>query len=174
MTVPWLGFMITSILALFGARMTVPLIVLFLVCAGSDEPGTAAFFAAVGIVVGRDFVLGLIAQYRGHRERTVRFDEALLELHAHAAAERAFRERSQQRARDQQRAQQRARESEWWYVLGVNPDAGLDEARTAFRRLVKVHHPLAATGETHHVERFTRINEAWERAQSVIKGRVSS
>lgn len=50
----------------------------------------------------------------------------------------------------------RPAESSWWDVLGVSPDAPLDEIEAAHRRLTVAHHPDAGGDE----EQMARINRA--------------
>jgi hypothetical protein len=50
-------------------------------------------------------------------------------------------------------------EQEAWAVLGVSPSATLDEARAAYRRLVRTHHPDVAG--VHGAVRTARVIDAW-------------
>ena len=47
-------------------------------------------------------------------------------------------------------------------VLGLEGDATLDEARTAWRRLAKEHHPDVRPGDADAAVRFQAIQAAWE------------
>ena len=46
-------------------------------------------------------------------------------------------------------------------VLGVSPSASDDEVRSAYRRLVKLHHPDAHGGDKDAEERLKAINQAF-------------
>ena len=49
-----------------------------------------------------------------------------------------------------------------YQVLGVSPSASAAEIKSAYRSLVKQHHPDAAEGISDDPERILEINAAWE------------
>ena len=49
-----------------------------------------------------------------------------------------------------------------YQVLGVSPSASAAEIKSAYRALVKQHHPDAADGISDDPERILEINAAWE------------
>jgi len=49
----------------------------------------------------------------------------------------------------------------WWDVLGVKPDAGVEEIQSAYRTLARKHHP-AGGGDT---ASFLRVQSAYEEAR---------
>jgi len=55
---------------------------------------------------------------------------------------------------------------EWWSILGVAPDATLEQAEDAFRKLARLHHPDA--GGTH--DQMARLTEAREIARQLLRG----
>ena len=57
-------------------------------------------------------------------------------------------------------------EREAWQVLGLSPAATFDEARAAYRRLVRTHHPDVAG--VHGAVRTARVIDAWR----VVRDRV--
>jgi DnaJ-domain-containing protein 1 len=87
--------------------------------------------------------------------------------------EREQRERQQrERERERQQRQQQNREwsnpfTDWYAVLGLSPNATMDEVKKAHRRLAMQHHPDrggdAAT--------FRKIQEAFERITGKYRGR---
>jgi len=54
---------------------------------------------------------------------------------------------------------------EWWSILGVAPDASLEQAEEAFRKLARLHHPDA--GGSH--DQMARLTEARETARSLLR-----
>lgn len=48
----------------------------------------------------------------------------------------------------------------WWEVLGITQNAGIDEIKTAYRNLVRLHHP-DVSGER---EKFEQVQAAYEAA----------
>jgi len=47
-------------------------------------------------------------------------------------------------------------------ILGLEPDAGFDAVRAAWRRLAKAHHPDAKPGDVEAARRFQEIQAAYE------------
>lgn len=47
-------------------------------------------------------------------------------------------------------------------VLGLEPDAGFDEVRAAWRRLAKEHHPDVRPGDADAAARFRAVQAAWD------------
>jgi hypothetical protein len=56
--------------------------------------------------------------------------------------------------------------TEWWVILGVRPDASLDEVNARFRELARANHPDAGG----NVAEFQRLTEA-RRAAAEVLGR---
>lgn len=44
-------------------------------------------------------------------------------------------------------------------VLGISPESSKEEAKSAYRRLVKVYHPDGSNGD---IKKFREIQEAWK------------
>lgn len=44
-------------------------------------------------------------------------------------------------------------------VLGVSPECSKEEAKLAYRRLVKIYHPDGSNGD---IKKFLEIKEAWK------------
>lgn len=55
---------------------------------------------------------------------------------------------------------------EWWSILGLGPEATLDQAEEAFRKLARIHHPDA--GGSHDL--MSRLTEARETARQLLGG----
>lgn len=58
-------------------------------------------------------------------------------------------------------------------MLGIAPDAGYKEARTAYRRLARRLHPDAVGNDRASVERLTEITDAWRWYVEREAGRVA-
>jgi curved DNA-binding protein CbpA len=51
---------------------------------------------------------------------------------------------------------------DYYYILGINKDASLDEVKNAYRKLSKKFHPDTNDGDAFFAERFKDIQEAYE------------
>ncbi|MCE8000793.1 MAG: J domain-containing protein [Rhodobiaceae bacterium] len=49
-----------------------------------------------------------------------------------------------------------------YHVLGVSPQAGPDEIKSAYRRLAKTYHPDSGSGDPHQKERFHEVTAAYD------------
>ena len=51
---------------------------------------------------------------------------------------------------------------DYYYILGVKPDASVEEIKTAYRKLSQKLHPDKNDGDDFFTERFKNLQEAWE------------
>ncbi len=49
-----------------------------------------------------------------------------------------------------------------YHVLGISPQAGPDEIKSAYRRLAKTYHPDSGSGDPHQKERFHEVTAAYD------------
>lgn len=57
-------------------------------------------------------------------------------------------------------------------VLGLEPDAGFDDIRSAWRQLAKEHHPDVKPGDPAAAERFQQIQAAYEVLRAAAEART--
>jgi len=59
-----------------------------------------------------------------------------------------------------------------YHVLGISPQAGLDEIKSAYRRLAKTYHPDSGSDDPHQKERFHEVTAAYELLNRKAKATV--
>jgi DnaJ like chaperone protein len=126
-----------------------------------DVPGLCAYYAAVSTVEGRVLLLGLLFQIaRSDAQGVSTAEEERIRRIAFmlGLGEGIFRQVRGEFLRDGGGA---------WEVLGLSPDAGVEEIKTAYRQLALQNHPdrVANLGSEFikvAEERFKAIQEAYE------------
>ncbi len=126
-----------------------------------DVPGLCAYYAAVSTVEGRVLLLRLLFQIaRSDAQGVTRVEEELIRriaLHL-ALGEQVFRQVRAEFIRGSGRA---------WEVLGIGPDASVEDIKTAYRQLSLRNHPdkVANLGPEFvkvAEEKFKAIQQAYE------------
>jgi hypothetical protein len=108
------------------------------------------------VELGFWFIVAIIVLRRMHIEGDAR--------RQHAEATRRWRQAEATRERAERSARayvRRQHQAEWRRILGLPPEASLADARAAFHRLAKQHHPDAGGSN----DRFIRVKRAWDDAQ---------
>jgi DnaJ like chaperone protein len=85
------------------------------------------------------------------------------------------REAEKHRQGQPERALEQFEEGDWWRVLEVSPDAGMDEIRGAYRRKIRQYHPDRVSGFAPQflelAERRTKaLNAAYSQAMRAQQG----
>jgi hypothetical protein len=85
------------------------------------------------------------------------------------------REAEKHRLGQPEQAFEQSEEGDWWRVLEISQDAGMDEIRDAYRRKLGQHHPDRVSGLAPEflelAERRTKVlNAAYSQAMRVQKG----
>ncbi|MGA2478077.1 MAG: TerB family tellurite resistance protein [Spirochaetia bacterium] len=126
-----------------------------------DVQGLCAYYAALSAPEGRVLLLRLLFQIaRADEDGVSRREEELIRNIAQmlGLGEQAFRQVRAEFVRESGRA---------WEVLGIGPDAGVEEIKSAYRQLTMANHPdkVANLGPEFvkvAEEKFKAIQEAYE------------